>query len=174
MHVGHGLEHALHVLNDRSLSAVRWKEKDNYEFWPTPGQLKLDVEHAKARLEWQMHTRARLPERRAQRKPCNSVDVRADRVDGLQTPAEDRSSPRSIQLDLAEISLSRGALAADPGGLVEDADNPLSGERYGLSLEATMREFGQSMLSAAIRWTLSTIGRQSKVRRSAVEIVGSC
>jgi hypothetical protein len=57
---------------------------------------------------------------------------------------------------------------------VEDADNPLSGERYGLSLEATMREFGQSILSAAIRWTLGTIGRQSKVRRSAVEIVGSC
>ena len=54
--------------------------------------------------------------------------MRADRVDGLQTPAEDRSSPRSIQLDLAEISLSRGALAADPGGLVEDADSPLSGE----------------------------------------------
>ena len=84
--------------------AVRWKENDNGEFWPTPGQLKLDVEHVKARLEWQMHTRARrLPERRAQRKPCSSVDVRADRADGLQTPAEDRSSPRSMQSDLAEI-----------------------------------------------------------------------
>ena len=61
--------------------------------------------------------------------------MRADRADGLQTPAEDRSSPRSIQLDLAEISLSRGALAAGPGGLVEGADNPLSGEHCGLSHE---------------------------------------
>ena len=52
---------------------------------------------------------------------------------------------------------------------MEDADR-LSGERYGLSLEATRREFGQSMLSAAIRGTLRIIGRQSKVRRSAEEI----
>ena len=114
--------------------AVRWKENDNGEFWPTPGQLELDVEHVKAQLEWQMHTRARLPERRAQRKPCNSVDVRADRADGLQTPVEDRSSPRSMQSDLAEIWLSRGASAADSGGLVEDADGS-SGEHCGLSHE---------------------------------------
>ena len=165
MHVGHGLEHALHVLNDRSLSAVRWKEKDNYEFWPTPGQLKLDVEHVKAQLEWQMHTRAHLPERRAQPKPCKSVDVRADRVDGLQTQAEDRSSPRSIQSDLAEISLSHGALAADPGGLVEDADNPLSGERYGLSLEATRRELGQSKVLVPFSPPLSQRQRNSGTRK---------